>query len=85
MEWYFGTDTLDNNLHKEEVRKLKKTKLRQELRKQRQQVVMARRIAFVIIVLIAAVYIIGTVFYSKHFYGRGTVFGIRMTNLTVEK
>lgn len=84
MEWYFGTDTLDNNLHKEEVRKLKKTKLRQELRKQRQQVVMARRIVFVIIVLIAAVYIIGTVFYSKRFYGRGTVFGIRMTNLTVE-
>ena len=63
---------------------MQKTKLRQELKRQREQRRRMRRIFWTVVIAIAVIYIIGIIFYSGHFYGRGTVFGIKMSNQTVE-
>ncbi|MCD8151552.1 MAG: peptidoglycan binding domain-containing protein, partial [Clostridiales bacterium] len=61
-----------------------RTRLRQELRRQRQRSVRRRRILIAALVALAAIYIIGCFYYSRHFYGGGTVFGIAIRGQTVE-
>lgn len=43
-----------------------------------------RIILLTVCIAAAAVYILGTVFYSRHFYARGTVFGIKLMNENVD-
>ena len=61
-----------------------KTKIRQELKRQRLWNSRAWKIILGILIVLAAVYIVGCVYYSRHFYGGGTVFGIQMRNQTAE-
>lgn len=56
----------------------KGARTRQRRREQR------RAVFFLVLIIIVAVYIIGAVFYSKHFYGKDMVFGIKVSNQTVE-
>ncbi|MCD7980860.1 MAG: L,D-transpeptidase/peptidoglycan binding protein [Clostridiales bacterium] len=58
--------------------------MRQELKKQRQRDSVIRKVILIVILVIAAVYAAGCLFYSSHFYVGGTVFGIGMRNQTVE-
>lgn len=84
MKWSHENLIQKLNIQKEEVGLVQKTRLRQELKKQRIQRKRTRRILFIVCIAAAAVYIIGTIFYSRHFYARGTVFGIKMMNQNVE-
>lgn len=61
-----------------------KTKIRQELKRQRLWNSRAWKIILGILIVLAAVYIVGCVYYSRHFYGGGTVFWIQMRNQTAE-
>ncbi len=38
-----------------------------------------------VLAAMAAIYIVGVVFYSSHFYSRGTVFGIKLMNQSVDE
>lgn len=62
-----------------------KTRLRQELKKQKKTSARIRRVVLIVVIAIAAVYAAGCFYYSRHFYGNGTVFGIEMRNQTVEE
>ena len=55
-------------LDTKEVRIVQKTKLRQELKRQRTSQKRFRRILYLIIAAAIVIYIAGTVDYSKHFY-----------------
>lgn len=83
MKWSHENLTQKLNIRIEEVGLVQKTRLRQELKKQRMQRKRMRRILLIVCIAAAAVYIIGTVFYSRHFYAGGTVFGIKMMNQDV--
>lgn len=72
------------NIQIEEVGPVQKTRLRQELKKQRIQRKRIRTVFLTVCIAAAAVYIAGVAFYSKHFYARGTVFGIKMMNQSVD-
>lgn len=61
-----------------------KTKLRQELRRQRRRNSVFFKAFLIIVIAAAAVYIAGCVYFSSHFYGAGTIFGIAMRGQTVE-
>ncbi len=69
---------------KEELTLVQKTKLRQELKRQRRRNSEFFKAFCVIVIAAAAVYIVGCVYFSSHFYGAGTVFGILMRGQTVE-
>lgn len=84
MKWSHEILIRKLNIQAEEVGLMQKTKLRQELKRQRQIRQRMRRILLIVCIAAAAVYIAGTVFYSKHFYARGTVFGIRLMNQDVD-
>ena len=66
-----------------EVVIVQKTKLRQELKRQRSSQKKLRMIIGIVIAVIAVLYIAGTVFYSRHFYSKGTAFGIALRNESV--
>ena len=70
-------------LDTKEVRIVQKTKLRQELKRQRTSQKNFRRILYLIIAAAIVIYIAGTVYYSKHFYSKGTAFGISLRNESV--
>lgn len=70
-------------LDTKEVRIVQKTKLRQELKRQRTSQKRFRRILYLIIAAAIVIYIAGTVYYSKHFYSKGTAFGIALRNESV--
>ncbi len=63
---------------------IQQTRLRQELKKQRQRDSLIRKVILIVIVVIAAVYAAGFLFYNSHFYVGGSVFGISLRNQTVE-
>lgn len=62
-----------------------KIRLRQELDKQKKIDARIRKVILIIILAVAAVYAVGCFYYSRHFYGNGTIFGIEMQNQTVEE
>ena len=66
-----------------EVVIVQKTKLRQELKRQRSSQKKLRMIIGIVIAVVAVLYIAGTVFYSKHFYSKGSAFGISLRNESV--
>ena len=66
-----------------EVVIVQKTKLRQELKRQRSSQKKLRMIIGIVIAVVAVLYIAGTVFYSRHFYSKGTAFGISLRNESV--
>lgn len=68
----------------EELTVRQKTKIREELKRQRMWNSRVWRTVLIVVIVLAAVYIAGCVYYSRHFYGKGTVFGIPMRNQTVE-
>ena len=70
-------------LDTKEVRIVQKTKLRQELKRQRTSQKRFRRILYLIIAAAIVIYIAGTVYYSKHFIRKGTAFGIALRNESV--
>ncbi len=70
-------------LDTKEVRIVQKTKLRQELKRQRTSQKNFRRILYLISAAAIVIYIAGTVYYSKHFYSKGTAFGISLRNESV--
>ncbi len=72
------------NVQTEELTLEQKIRLRQELNKQRKNNARIRRAVLVIVIVIAVVYAIGCFYYSRHFYGNGSMFGIAMRNQTVE-
>ncbi len=43
-----------------------------------------KKILLAVVIAIAAVYIIGAIFYSGHMYGKDSVFGVSVKNKTVE-
>lgn len=63
---------------------MQKTKMRQELKKQRETQKRLRRIAVVVIAVLAVLYIAGVVYYSRHFYSNASAFGISLRNETVD-
>lgn len=60
-----------------------KEKLRRRRKKRTQEQIL--RIAIPVIIVLIVIYIIGAVFSAKHFYGRDTVFGIKIARQTTEK
>lgn len=60
---------------------------KEKLRRKRKQQLQAQilRIAIPVIVVLIIIYIIGAVFSVKHFYGRDTVFGVKIARQTTEK
>ena len=54
-----------------EVISVQKTKLRQELKRQRIGQKRFRKIVYVVIAVLAVLYITGTIYYSRHFYAGG--------------
>lgn len=67
-----------------EVRIVQKTKLRQELKRQRIGQKRFRQIVCVVIAVLAVLYIAGTIYYSRHFYSGGSAFGISLRNESVD-
>ena len=61
-----------------EVISVQKTKLRQELKRQRIGQKRFRKIVYVVIAVLAVLYIAGTIYYSRHFYTGGTAFGMEI-------
>ncbi len=61
-----------------------KTRLRQELKRQRRRESKALKALLIIAIALAAVYVAGCVYFSSHFYGGGTVFGVAIRFQTVE-
>lgn len=60
---------------------------KEKLRKRRQQE-LKRRILLIsipVIILLIVIYIIGAVYFSNHFYGKDTVFGIKIARQTTEE
>lgn len=68
----------------EELSLEQKTKIREELKKQKMWNSRICKIILGVLIVLAAVYIAGCVYYSSHFYGGGTVFGISIRNQTAE-
>ena len=60
------------------------TKLRQELKRQRIGQKRFRKIVYVVIAVLAVLYIAGTIYYSRHFYTGGTAFGISLRNESID-
>ena len=67
-----------------EVISVQKTKLRQELKRQRIGQKRFRKIVYVVIAVLAVLYIAGTIYYSRHFYTGGTAFGISLRNESID-
>ena len=67
-----------------EVIRVQKTKLRQELTRQRIGQKRFRKIVYVVIAVLAVLYIAGTIYYSRHFYTGGTAFGISLRNESID-
>lgn len=60
---------------------------KEKLRRRRRQE-MKRRIMLIgipVIILLIIIYIVGAVYFSKHFYGKDTVFGIKIARQTTEE
>ncbi len=62
-----------------------KTELRKKLARQRLKESKALRALVIAVLAAVAVYVIGCVYYSSHFYGSGTIYGIPVKNQTVEQ
>ena len=63
---------------------MQKTKLRQELKRQRIGQKRFRKIVCVVIAVLAVLYIAGTIYYSRHFYTGETAFGISLRNESID-
>lgn len=84
---YEITDVKKKRKRKENIKEVvivQKTKLRQELKRQRSSQKKLRMIFCIVIVVAAIIYIAGTIYYSKHFYMKGSAFGISLRNQSVD-
>ena len=84
---YEITDVKKKRKRKENTKEVvivQKTKLRQELKRQRSSQKKLRMIFCIVIVVAAIIYIAGTIYYSKHFYMKGSAFGISLRNQSVD-
>lgn len=53
--------------------------------KEKSPLLTSKRILLLAVIVLAVIYITGTVFYSRHMYGKDTVFGVSVRNKTVEE
>ncbi|MCU6760933.1 Uncharacterized vancomycin resistance protein [uncultured Roseburia sp.] len=53
--------------------------------KEKHQLLTPKRILLLAVLVLAVIYVIGAVFYSRHMYGKDTVFGVSVRNKTVSE